>query len=245
MAVPEIPPSSVVAAGAKDWRLSVVVPVLDEESGIAATLAAVRAELCADDELIVVDGRSRDRTVELAAAAGAQVVESGRGRGRQMNLGAARASGDLLLFLHADTALPPGARAALGETVFAQGADWGRFDLEFDAGGPLLRLIAWLISTRSRIFRSATGDQAIFVRRCVFAEMGGHREEQLFEDVELVLRLKASYQMGIPRGRVVTSSRRWRNRGVWSTTLTMWSLKTLYLLGVPSEKLMGFYKDER
>lgn len=226
-------------------KLSVVVPVRNEEACLGATLAALAAGLDAGDEVIVADGGSGDRTVEIARAAGALVVEGPPGRGRQMNLGAVQAKGDVLLFLHADTQLPAGFRRELEVLLAAPGFVWGRFDLAFDEGGPLLRLIAWLISTRSRIFRSATGDQAIFVRRGVFEAVGGYHEALLFEDVDLVRRLRPAGGMAIPKGRAVTSSRRWRNRGVWSTTLRMWTLKSLYLLGVPAARLAGHYEDER
>ena len=225
-------------------RLSIIVPVLDEEHGIRAILDSARRELTDSDELVVVDGGSRDRTPEIAREAGATVFSSEKGRGRQMNLGASRASGDVLLFLHADTALPPGYRQEI-ERGFASGAAWGRFDIVFDEGGPLLRLIAWLISTRSRIFRSATGDQAIFVRRSDFESVGGYLEAILFEDVDLARRLRARGAMHVPRGRAITSSRRWRNRGVWSTTARMWTLKTLYLCGVSAGTLARYYADER
>ena len=226
-------------------RLSIVVPVLDEEAVLGATLAAARAGLDRHDELIVVDGGSVDRTADVARAGGAELIAGDRGRGRQMNAGAARARGDLLLFLHADTLLPAGFRADLERLVADGGIRWGRFDLEFDEGGPLLRLIARLISGRSRIFRSATGDQAMFVRRDEFEAEGGYREALLFEDVDLARRLRARGRMGIPAGRVVTSARRWRRRGVWATTFRMWTLKSLYLAGVPGERLAKFYRDER
>jgi glycosyltransferase involved in cell wall biosynthesis len=146
-------------------RLSIVVPVLDEESVLGPTLAAARDGLRAGDELLVVDGGSTDGTGEIAREGGADCIEGPRGRGRQMNAGAARANGELLLFLHADTLLPAGFRSDLDRLMADATISWGRFDLEFDEGGPLLRLIAHLISWRSRAFRSATGDQAIFVRR--------------------------------------------------------------------------------
>lgn len=226
-------------------RLSIVIPVLDEESVLGPTLAALRGRLVPGDEVLVVDGGSRDRTAEIARDGGAEWIEGPRGRGRQMNAGALRASGDLLLFLHADTLLLPGFRGDL-ERLMADGAVvWGRFDLAFDEGGPLLRLIARLISWRSRAFRSATGDQAIFVRRADFDATGGYREALLFEDVDLARRLRSRGRMGIPAGRAVTSARRWRRRGVWVTTLQMWTLKSLYLAGVPAERLARFYRDER
>lgn len=226
-------------------RVSVVVPVLDEESLIASTLAAARRGAGPEDELLVVDGGSRDRTVELAEAGGATVVHAARGRGRQMNAGSAEARGDVLLFLHADTLLPDDYRAELERVLAAPAVCWGRFDVAFDEGGPLLRLIARLISWRSRLFRSATGDQAMFVRAGDFEAVGGYREALLFEDVDLARRLRVRGAMGIPASPVVTSARRWRSRGVWATTLRMWALKSLYLAGVPSDRLARHYTDDR
>jgi rSAM/selenodomain-associated transferase 2 len=226
-------------------NLSVIVPVLDEEAALGPVLATARTGLAPGDELIVVDGGSSDRTVEVARRGGAEVIASERGRGRQMNAGAARARGDVLLFLHADTQLPAGFRSAI-EGVLADGtACWGRFDVRFDEGGALLRLIAWLISRRSRLFRSATGDQAIFVRHADFEAAGGFREAHLFEDVEFVRRIRVRGAMAIPPAPVVTSSRRWRKDGVLATTLRMWSLKSLYLAGIPAKSLERFYADRR
>lgn len=226
-------------------RLSVIVPVLDEERVLRETLRRVRAGLRPGDEVLVVDGGSRDRTASIAGEEGAILVVSGRGRGRQLRAGATRAVGDVLLFLHADTLLPAPYRAELEGLFSSAGVAWGRFDLEFDQGGPLLRLIAWLISRRSRLFRSATGDQAMFVRRDVFDAVGGFLEDHLFEDVDLARRLRRAGRMGIPAAPVVTSSRRWRRRGVWPTTLRMWTLKSLYLAGVPAKRLSRFYSDDR
>jgi len=226
-------------------RLSVIVPVRNEEACIAATLTDAARELRDGDELIVADGQSTDRTAVVAREHGARVLACRPGRGRQMNEAAALSSGDVLLFLHADTRLPAGYRADVEASLQGERVCWGRFDIVFDQGGLLLRLIAWLISTRSRIFRSATGDQAIFVYRRDFEALGGFREQILFEDVDLARRLRRQGRMGIPRGRAVTSSRRWQNRGVWATTARMWTLKTLYLCGVPAGRLARYYPDER
>ena len=226
-------------------RLSIIIPVLNEEAALAATLAVARAGLGEDDEIVVADGGSNDRTIEIGRACGARIVECEAGRGRQMNAGCAQARGDLLLFLHADTLLPADYRRELEDLLRDPGVRWGRFDVDFDEGGPLLRLIAWLISRRSTLMRSATGDQAIFVRRDDFDAVGGYREALLFEDVDLARRLRACGRIGIPRSHAVTSARRWRNRGVWATTFRMWSLKSLYLLGVPAERLARHYRDER
>lgn len=222
-------------------RLSVIIPALDEQEMVAAAVASAAAA----DEVIVVDGGSRDGTVEEARNAGAAVLLSRRGRGRQMNAGAAAASGDVLLFLHADSRLPLGFRERVLAVVYEQGCGWGRHDVRFDRGGTLLRAIAWLISVRSRLTRSATGDQAIFVRRDLFDALGGYGEATLFEDVELCRKLKRRVRMGIPPGAVVTSSRRWLAGGTVRVSLRMWALKALYLAGVPSERLAHLYRDQR
>lgn len=225
--------------------LSVIVPVLDEGRVVAELVAGLRRGLQEHDELLVVDGGSTDGTVASARTAGARVLESARGRGNQMNAGAAAAGGDVLLFVHADTRLPEGFRSAISDALEREEAAWGRFDLRLDPAGPLLAGIARLISLRSRVFRSATGDQAIFVKRSVFEAAGGYREPLLFEDVDLVRRLRRRGRMVVPRGHAVTSSRRWRNRGVLRTTAAMWTLKSLYLAGVSSHWLARFYSDER
>ncbi len=230
---------------ARPGTVSVIIPVLNEASLIQASLESLYSELSVDDEVIVVDGGSEDETVALALGCGAKVAASERGRGVQMNTGAELARGDLLVFLHADTRLPPGFRSALLESLEDRRSSWGRFDLAFDSGGPLMRLTAWLISRRSRITGGATGDQAIFVRRALFRSLGGYAEKYLFEDVELCRRLRRHGEMAVPQGRVVTSARRWHNRGAWKTILLMWALKSAYLLGVPAGRLSRFYSDER
>jgi len=207
---------------------------------LATTLRSTREA----DEVIVVDGGSGDGSWEIAAASGALVLASERGRGRQMNAGALASSGDVLVFLHADTILPKGFAAEI-ERVLVRGAGWGRFDLRFDSGGPLLHLIARLISHRSRLTRGATGDQAIFVRRELFDAVGGYGEDVLFEDVELCRKLKRLAPMGIPGAAVITSSRRWRSAGTLRTSLLMWGLKLLYLAGVPAARLARFYHNVR
>lgn len=221
--------------------LSVIIPALDEEACIAAALA------CASEagEVIVVDGGSSDRTGEIVRQRGGAFMEAPRGRALQMNAGARRARGDVLLFLHADTLLPQGFSRSIGEALAVPGAAWGRFDVRFDAGGPLLRLIAHLISWRSRASRVATGDQAIFVRRDLFVSIGGFAEIPLFEDVELCRRLKRRARMVVPPGHVVTSSRRWRQRGTIRTSLLMWGLKIAFLSGVSPNRLAAFYRSVR
>ncbi len=221
--------------------VSVIVPALNEEAAIAAAVASAAGA----EEVIVVDGGSTDRTREIARQSGARVLEAARGRGLQQNEGAAAARGEVLLFLHADTLLPAGFREQVLDSLSDGRAGWGRFDVRFDAGGPLLRLIARLISLRSRISRVATGDQAIFVRRALFERLGGFTERELFEDIDLCRRLKRAAPMAVPAGRVITSARRWRADGPWRTSFLMWAMKLAYLAGVPSHRLVRFYRNVR
>jgi rSAM/selenodomain-associated transferase 2 len=226
---------------AENLRVSVIIPTLDEEDAVAGAVASAQAAY----EVIVVDGGSNDRTVEISTAMGARVLLSVRGRGRQLSAGAVAATGDVLVFLHADSRLPLGFVESVVEVIRGKGCTWGRFDIRFDEGGPMLRLIARLISWRSRCTRGATGDQAIFVSRQAYDRVGGFPEAGLFEDVALCRLLKRDGPMGVARGRVVTSARRWRRHGAIRTSLRMWSLKGLYLLGVRAESLERYYRNVR
>jgi len=221
-------------------KVSVIVPTLNEARLIDGTLAAAADA----DQLIVVDGGSNDGTPALARGRGALVLHGMRGRGRQLAKGAAAATGDILLFLHADTILPRGFREEVCALV-ESGCAWGRFNVRFDHGSALVHLIARLISLRSRLTRVATGDQAIFVSRRAFTAVGGLREDTLFEDIDLCRRLKRHGPMGIPAQPVVTSARRWRTDGAWRTSFLMWALKLLYLAGVPADRLASRYRDVR
>lgn len=233
------------AAGMRESRgretLSVVIPALNEEGSIAATLESCRGA----DQCIVVDGGSCDDTRRIAVDCGATLLDSAPGRGRQLSAGAREARGDVLVFVHADTRLPAGFADMIREVIGDPSISWGRFDVRFDRATPLLAVIARLISWRSRVTRGATGDQAIFVRKVAYVRVGGFLEHGLFEDVDLCRRLRRDGRMGIPRLPVVTSSRRWREGGVVRTSLRMWVLKALYLAGVPASRLERLYRDVR
>lgn len=224
--------------------LSVIVPMLNEERAIGTTLDAIRAG-APGAETIVVDGGSTDRSIEIASARGAQTLIAGRGRARQMNAGAAVAHGDALVFVHADTIVPATFASDIASALEDPNIVGGRFDIELDEPSLLWRLLGKMISLRSRIMRSATGDQAIFVRREVFAATGGFMEIDLCEDVDFARRLKRSGRVACLRSRVVTSARRWRRNGPLRTVLKMWLVKSLFLAGVSPARLRRYYADIR
>jgi rSAM/selenodomain-associated transferase 2 len=224
-------------------RISVIIPVLNEERSIAATLTELQR--LRSDEIILVDGGSSDATREICQRFGFELYLSRPGRAAQMNFGAQRASGDVLLFLHADTRLPPSAFDDIRSALEDQRVVGGRFDLQLDAAGPMLRLIGFMISLRSRLSQVGTGDQAIFVRRAIFMELGGYPDIPLMEDVELSRALKRRGAVACLRSRVVSSARRWEMDGIWRTILKMWTLKTLYLLGISPVRLKRYYGDTR
>lgn len=224
-------------------EISIIVPTLNEEGNLAATLQSAHGDgVC---EIIVVDGGSADDTPRVAREHADQVLTSRRGRAVQMNAGAAVAKGEVLLFLHGDTVLPAGFDTVVLAALADCAVVGGRFDICLMPSSPLLRLTATLINVRSRLTRIATGDQAIFVRRNVFGELGGFQEIPLMEDVAFSTALKRRGRVACLREQVVTSSRRWRKAGVIRTILLMWSLRLLYVFGVSPERLRRVYADLR
>ncbi len=221
--------------------LSIIVPVLNEADGIAATLDALAPLRAAGHQLIVVDGGSHDNTVLLSRERADAVIDGPRGRARQMNTGAASAQGDVLLFLHADTRLPPGADAHVAAAL-ARGAVWGRFDVHIEGRSRWLPLVASMMNLRSRLSGIATGDQAMFVRRDLFRQLGGFVDQPLMEDIELSRRLRAVRSPACLRARVVTSGRRWDHRGAWPTIVLMWRLRWRYWRGAAPEELAKAYR---
>jgi rSAM/selenodomain-associated transferase 2 len=223
-------------------RCSVIVPMLNEALALPALLPQMRALERQGCEVLVVDGGSDDGSADLARQSGLRVLPSPRGRARQMNQGAAHASGDLLLFLHADTRLPDGALSAIARSLCSSGAVWGRFDVVIEGTHPMLRVVAALMNRRSRWTGIATGDQAMFVTRAAFDAVGGFPDQPLMEDIELSARLCRLSRPACIAEPVHTAGRRWESRGVWHTIVLMWRLRWAYWRGVPADLLAQRYR---
>jgi rSAM/selenodomain-associated transferase 2 len=221
--------------------LSIIVPALDEGAQLAETLARLTLFRTRGAEVIVADGGSHDDTAKHALPLADRVITAPRGRGAQMNAGAAIASGDILLFLHADTRLPPDADGLVLEEMMRTKAAWGRFDVTIEGRSRLLPLVATLMNLRSRLTGIATGDQAIFVDRQAFLQAGGFSDIPLMEDIALSRRLKRLSPPVCLAARVTTSGRRWDERGAWRTILLMWRLRLAYFLGTAPDKLARQY----
>jgi rSAM/selenodomain-associated transferase 2 len=221
-------------------RLAIVVPTLNEEEALRRTLPAAVA---AADEVVVSDGGSSDRTVEVARETGARVVTGPPGRGGQLNRGAAATDADVLVFLHADTTLPEGAAAAIREAV-ADGADGGAFFLRFDVDRPVQRLGERLINLRTRLTRLPLGDQAQFATRRAFERLGGFPDWPILEDLDFARRLRRA-RMVLIESAVTTGARRFVEQGAVRTVAVNWLIWLLFLFGVPPRRLARLYRQIR
>jgi len=226
-------------------QITVVIPTLDEAAWIRGTLAALQPLREQGHDVIVVDGDSADGTSELAQPLADRVISAPRGRANQMNAGAAEARGDVLLFLHADTLLPPHAGELVLEGLASSRLLWGRFDVRIAGRHRLLPAVAWLMNFRSRATGIATGDQAIFVWREVFLRVGGFPSIPLMEDIALSGALARKTPPLCLAERVTTSGRRWEARGVLRTVARMWWLRLRFALGASPERLAELYDAAR
>jgi rSAM/selenodomain-associated transferase 2 len=221
--------------------ISVIVPVLDEEAEIPGALASLAGEGAAH-EVVVVDGGSADRSVALARAGGARIVAAPRGRGAQMNGGARAATGEILVFLHADVRMPPGALAGIVEACADPAVAGGGFCKRYDRETPLLVAMAGVQNqVRSRLGHSLVGTQAMFVRRAVFDRLGGFREWPLLEDVDFSDRLRREGRIAILAGPVLASARRYHRRGVVRQIAINATVLALFRLGASPGWLRRLY----
>ena len=220
--------------------ISIIIPTYNEEVGIETLLNKLQA-LRPQCELIIVDGGSEDNTVSLVSQHVDVVIHSDKGRALQMNVGAATAKAPILLFLHADTFLPDNAIEQLNSAM-AKGFVWGRFDIKLTGSSRLLSIVAWSMNKRSRWTGIATGDQALFLDKPVFEQLGGFAEISLMEDIELTSRLRKLGKPYCSKSKVISSGRRWISFGIIKTILLMWSLRLRYFFGADSDELEQLYR---
>jgi rSAM/selenodomain-associated transferase 2 len=223
-----------------EQQLSVIIPTLNESSRITRTLMALQPLRQGGHEVILVDGGSRDGTLDLTEDLVDQVLSSAPGRARQMNLGARHAWGDTLLFLHADTLIPYDLIPQISRALAKR--PWGFFHVRMSGRHSLLRLVAGLMNLRSCLSGIGTGDQCLFIRRSLFQEVGGFSDIPLMEDIELCKRLKSRSRPVCIRSPVITSSRRWEENGILKTIWLMWRLRWAYFRGAdPAELVKRYY----
>lgn len=231
--------------------VSIIIPVLNEADNLPHLFANIDSLNPTPQQAILVDGGSNDDSIGIIQSfikesmldnyrkVDWQMTESRAGRAQQMNAGAALATGDILLFLHADTQLPTQAIAKV--TTAINSSEWGRFDVQLNSRQPMLRLVSQMINWRSRLSGIATGDQAIFIRQPLFEKVGNYPNQALMEDVELCKQLKGIAKPACLKSKAITSARRWQRHGTWRTIVLMWHLRFDYWRGVSADNIRARY----
>jgi rSAM/selenodomain-associated transferase 2 len=220
-------------------RVSVIVPAFDEEAELPGLFDHLD-RLDGDWEVLLADGGSRDRTVEIARERGATVVGEGAHRAGQLNAAAGRARGEILVFLHADSRLPAGAFASLRATRAAG----GNFALRFGGGDRFARVLTRAYAFQRR-FGFYYGDSTIWLRPGTFTALGGFRDLPIMDDYDLVRRMEKRFDTACLPGPGITSPRRWRAMGIPRTLVTWWAIRLLFVAGVPAHRLAGLYGKAR
>jgi rSAM/selenodomain-associated transferase 2 len=224
-------------------KLSIIVPTLNEANAIDTIFQPLGQR--SDIEVIVADGRSEDETVTVARSHGAIALTTARGRAHQMNAGARLATADTLMFLHADTRLPANFFCAVEQILAEADVVAGAFRLGIDGTEAGLRLVEWGANWRSRLLQLPYGDQALFMRRATFWQIGGFPELPMMEDFELVRRLQRVGRIAIALDAVLTSSRRWQKLGTCKTTAINQMAIAAYLLGIAPQRIARWYRRQR
>lgn len=219
-------------------KFSIIIPTLNEGKTIQSCLSALQP-LRNDCEIIIVAAGSNDQAIAPTALAD-KVISSAKGRARQMNLGASHTTGDVLIFLHADTYLPKHALQLI-EQHLSSGRGWGRFDIQLSGDHFMLKVIARMMNWRSRLTGIVTGDQVIFVTREAFSAVGHYPEIDLMEDIALSKALKKISPPICINAKVTSSGRRWERYGIYTTILLMWSLRLRYFFGADPRLLAALY----
>jgi rSAM/selenodomain-associated transferase 2 len=222
-------------------NFSIIIPTLNEEKTIEPCLSALQP-LRNNCEIIIVDGGSIDNTRVIAGTLADKVVSSDKGRARQMNNGARYASGNVLIFLHADTSLPENALQLIQQKLNSS-RKWGRFDIQLSGKHFMLKVIAQMMNWRSRLTGIATGDQVIFVTRLAFEKAGQYPEINLMEDIAICKTLKKISPPICLKAKVISSGRRWERYGIYKTILLMWNIRLRYFFGADPQTLAFLYTN--
>lgn len=220
--------------------ISIIIPTLNEESTLASTIKTVQGG--EEIEIIVVDGGSSDSTLEIAHSLQVKVVNSAAGRARQMNAGARESCGSILLFLHADTALPEDFDSCIRRILSDPSIAVGAFQLVIDAPGISFRIIEYGANLRSKYFNLPYGDQAFFMRRRDFNRVGWFPEIALMEDFSLIRKMQKLGRVALVPQAVKTSARRWQSLGIFQTTILNQLIVIAYVIGVSPERLASWYR---
>ncbi|MDC9728240.1 MAG: TIGR04283 family arsenosugar biosynthesis glycosyltransferase [Methyloprofundus sp.] len=224
-------------------KYSIIIPTLNEESGISDFLKSLQS-LRSQCEIIIADGGSTDKTKKLALPYVDVFLTAKKGRAIQMNDGAKQASSATLIFLHADTFLPKLALQSIEEGM-NKGYQWGRFNMQLIGQHSFLKVISFMMNWRSKISGIATGDQAIFIQKSLFDELGGYPEIALMEDIALSKQLKKHSAPYCIKQAVKSSARRWESFGLARMVLLMWYLRLRYFLGTSPDRLVELYRRGR
>jgi len=219
--------------------ISIIIPTLNESDTLAITLKPLQAFRQVSIEIIVVDGGSNDDTISIASTLADKFFSTDKGRAHQMNAGAEKAAGEVLLFLHADTELPGNAISLIEQHALP--GQWGRFDVQLNNPRWLFSVNAWLMNYRSCLTGIVTGDQGLFIHRSMFEEVGGFPDAPLMEDIAISKKLKRYNRPICLKSRIIVNTRYWEQHGVWRSIVRMWRIRLAYFLGVPAEHLVKKY----
>lgn len=222
-------------------KLSIIVPVLNEEKFLARQQEKFKSFLNDGHEILVIDGGSKDKTMKIANLIGCKTFVTKPSRGHQLHFGAEKSNNEHLLFLHADTLLPSNAAELINHALTPANKHWGRFNVRFSNTKLIFLIIAWFMNKRSCLTGISTGDQALFVKRKSYFNCGGFPDFPIMEDIEISKRLKKiAFPVCIPN-EAICSSRKWESQGVFKTIFKMWRLRLMFFYGVSTEKLAKLY----
>ena len=222
-------------------KLSIIIPVLNEALFLSTQRDIFKSLISDGHEIIIVDGGSEDKSVQIARSVVNETFITKACRGYQLHFGAMKSNNDTLLFLHADSLLPEDAAILILDVLTQSNKHWGRFNISFSSTTPVFSIIAWFMNIRSCLTGIVTGDHAIFVSRDIYFKSGGFADITIMEDIDICKRLKKFSMPICLHDKVITSSRKWEAQGIIRTIFKMWCLRLLYFCGISTNRLEKLY----